>query len=474
MALAQGCSRFGERVLLVEAESELGGCHKVERSTVEGLHLFAEHGPRIYNTQYRTVERFWKDFGQSLDSLFRPYNFNLAIQNGKTWRDFSWHDQSVMIRAFLRHLVWPTGHNVSVANFAKAKQLSPEFVGYLDKICRFSDGGDIRRYALFELMEVVNQHAFTTTLEPIRPNDVGMIAMWEAHLDNKGVHIMKDSPAERIEVDGRKVITVHLEGEKETSIQGYKCVLAMPPTAFMKILHHSPMIKDAFGNHEKLMQWSSQSSYMKYGSMTFHWRDGIKLPQVDGFPYTDWGIVFIELTRTMKVEGIKTMVSLAITQWDVKSTHLQKTPHECKNIDECRKEVFRQWQTALGIKIPPPDFMTGDNFVKENEETEEGKEEDEDDRDDAFFKAVGVSFLPAQSPTIPNLYQLGCQNGEQKYHFTSMEAAVSNAAALLHEWFPKSRHVYPIIPPWTVRDVLIIVLICIFGALGLWIFIQNV
>ena len=48
LALAWYLSKLNKKILIVEKENTIGGCHRVRR--VNGL--FTEHGPRIYLDNY--------------------------------------------------------------------------------------------------------------------------------------------------------------------------------------------------------------------------------------------------------------------------------------------------------------------------------------------------------------------------------------------------------------------------------------
>jgi len=461
MALAQGCRRYGASVLLIESEETLGGVHRVDRR--HGM--FSEHGPRIYNTNYRTVERFFGDFQESLNTMFRPYNFDLGVQNGRTWWDFPFADKVVLGSALLRHLLLPFGtdRQISVAEFAERHGLHPSTLDYLDRVCRFSDGGDATRYTLFELFELVNQHSFIQTLEPCLPNDVAMIPKWEAHLRRLGVDILVETKALRVQDEG-DMIVVHVKHKtKQSTFRGRRVVMAMPPPAWFEILAASPQthVQRAFGAPKAVREWIQRSLYMPYGSMTFLWNTPQTLPRFRGFPRTDWGILFVVMSSVTKFDETPTVVSCAITVWDVPSSHTGKRPADYASLEECRLEAFRQWKEAIGAQdLPKPDHLIGDNFLHETDTAD----------DAAFFRAAGVSYLDAQSPVVNRLYQLGCQNGRQKYNFTSMEAAVSNAAALLHTWFPQARHDYPIHSPVTLRHILYGSLIALTVLVVLWMY----
>ena len=53
-----------------------------------------------------------------------------------------------------------------------------------------------------------------------------------------------------------------------------------------------------------------------------------------------------------------------------------------------------------------------------------------------YFIVISSSFI------ITNLFNLGTQNGYQKYKFTSMESAVTNAIQLSHMFDSTLKHKY--------------------------------
>ena len=61
----------GKKVLLIEKESTLGGCHRVTRT--ETNH-FSEHGPRIYSDVYLNFKILLGTMGIKFNDLFIDYS----------------------------------------------------------------------------------------------------------------------------------------------------------------------------------------------------------------------------------------------------------------------------------------------------------------------------------------------------------------------------------------------------------------
>lgn len=58
---------------------------------------------------------------------------------------------------------------------------------------------------------------------------------------------------------------------------------------------------------------------------------------------------------------------------------------------------------------------------------------------DTAFMLTKAGTGPCKSSMFPNLYSVGPHNGRGNYAFTSMESAVENAIALVHDLVPESK-----------------------------------
>jgi UDP-galactopyranose mutase len=57
LTLAHILSQYDNKILIIEKENYIGGCHGVARENG----LFAEHGPRIYISNYYTFKQILKE-----------------------------------------------------------------------------------------------------------------------------------------------------------------------------------------------------------------------------------------------------------------------------------------------------------------------------------------------------------------------------------------------------------------------------
>lgn len=451
LAVAQGCARFGQRVLVIDREATIGGCHRVRR--VDGG-LFTEHGPRIYNTNYRTFGRFLNEMGEGLHSLFVRADVALPLGIHR----IRWRDRMAIFGTILRTTFQPGyGKDVSMAAYMDAHRFSAASRDAIDRACLATDGAAADRYTVFEFFNIIHQHAFSHVLEPRQPTDTGLFALWQGFLEARGVRFVLGADVRGIRpVAGGGIV----EWGAGQTAQAARIVLAVPPEAAARILRATP-VKDAFGPIDDFHRWAHATSYQDYVSFTMHFHPGAVAADVpaDTRP-TPWGVIAVPLSRYMRFVDLsntgETVYSCIITRLDAVSPATGRSPNQ-STMDELLAEAVRQAREAIP-GLPEPDRTVVSPGAYWNPRGHW------DDVDTAFVRIPGVRFIEQGSSTVPWLWNVGCHNGFQRYQFTSLEAAVSNSAALLHTWFgDQARAAYPILGPFELRQAIWILL----GALAL-------
>ena len=247
-------------------------------------------------------------------------------------------------------------------------------------------------------------------------------------------------------------------------ILGKTIILAIPPINMVNILENSDQsIKNAFGDFETLKQWAIKTRYIEYLSMTFHWDTILTLDKIYGFPKTEWGVAFIVLTDYMHFDEpvSKTVISLAVTITDQKSSRINKLPNECSK-DELIQEVFYQLTLAFpNLPQPTLSLLSPGVIYKNNQWIS---------TDTAFISTSQQPFLDSSSKTINNLYNLGTHNGNHLYKFTSLESAVTNGLSLAIKLYPDIKTKYTITSTIQLTDIIrIIIIILLIYFILLWI-----
>ena len=73
LTLAHYLSKHNKKILLLDMNEDIGGCHRVKR--VNGR--ITEHGPRVYIDNYLTLKNVLKDMNTDWTDIFTPYQFSM-------------------------------------------------------------------------------------------------------------------------------------------------------------------------------------------------------------------------------------------------------------------------------------------------------------------------------------------------------------------------------------------------------------
>ena len=402
LAFAHYATKQNKKVLILEKEDTLGGCHRVHRVDT----MFTEHGPRVYSNAFINFIEILEDMGTSLDELFTPYNFNFnSVVSATKLKPM---EILQILGEFLMLSINPDhGKTTSVLKFAQKNKFSESTIEYLDALCRLTDGATADKYTLYQFLNLIDQQALYNLYQPKQPNDVGLFNIWGKYLLKQGV-VIKTGVDVYINTNGNVVTSVN----EHYIADDY--ILAIPPISLVGLLKTSS-IPDAFGN--ELTEYSKDTEYIDYISVTYHFDTTLQLPKIWGFPKNDWGVGFIILTDYMTFDnnGSKTVISAVITKANNPSKTTGKTA-KSSNSDEIITELYRQ----LELDIPKP--TTAIVYPLQEE---------------AYISNVYSDryTIPFRSNDFTNLYSVGTHSKKSEYQFTTIESAVTNARYLANKMY---------------------------------------
>jgi hypothetical protein len=436
LTLAWYLGKTNKKVLIVEKESTLGGCHRVQR--VDGL--FTEHGPRVYSDSYINFINLLEDMDLKFNDLFTEYNFDLSNIGNKTKYDLSKYELICFTLAILKlSFVEDYGKNKSIKTFMDENSFSEESKEYIDRVCRLTDGAKSDKYTLFQFLQLANQQVLYKLYQPKLPNDRGLIKLWsEKLLSNKNIDILLNHDVIKLNKSNNIIVSVDIKDNislNNYKLNGKNFIFTTPPKPMINLLKKSNGCEDAFGPIKLFEKWGLQNSYFDYIPITLHWNNKIKLPKIQGFPSSDWGLAFIVLSNYMKfkdnieLKNSKTVISTCITFPENISKKIKKTAHQC-TMQEIYDEVLVQLRIVYP-DLPMPDRMIVSPQVYRNENTKKWV-----NIDTAYVSTNENTIIPNESSLFKNLYNCGAHNGNSNYYFTSIETAVSNAQFLSNKLEP--------------------------------------
>jgi len=423
LTCAQLLSRTPNKsILLLDAANSFGGCHRVDR--VEGKY-FTEHSPRIYSTTYKNFDTLLHDMGTSFQELFTRYNFSISNIGEKSVMDMKICEILTLAFAFFQMVINNDfGIDISMKQYMLDKNFSPATMVYIDRVCRVVDGAASDKFSLNEFLQIINQQFLYPLYEPKLPNDLGLIKIWTDFLSKRGVAMKLNCSLTSVDAPNSTIKT------SSGDFKYGKLILALNPYNIFNI--STSLFSDI------TVMYAARTRYMTYVSLSFYWNRKVQLPDIHGFSASEWGVVFIVMSNYFTNTPNETIISVAVSILDAPSSVTGKTANQTNDIEELKTEVFRQFCTSFKgstVPVPSPDVTSMYPGVRYGGPPGMGGWYSESG---SFFNSFqnANTFIPFQSDVYPNIYNVGCQNGQQTYRFTAMESAVTNSIVLAKQLEP--------------------------------------
>ena len=433
LALAHTTSSIYRRVLIIDKEKEIGGCHRVKRNS-DGM--FTEHGPRIYLSTYYNFFNLLNELGLEIEDVFVNYKYSFFdIAYTKILPYYNFYEIIMLTLAYLMFFINDEyGKDISLYEYLRGRGFSHKVIDMFDRLCRFTDGGNVYSYSLNKILKLIDSMLLLKIYQPKSPLDIVLFSTWKKFLSNRGVDFMLGSHITDYDIQNNNVEIITLNnGEK---IKCGKIVFAVPPVALLNIIKYEEGLRNTFGNYNDFERWVDKTKYIDYISITYHFKEKLKLPYINGLSLdTEWGIGLINLSDFMDniEDGYSTVLSSAVSICNRNSNYTYKKANECTN-DEL-------------IKDP-------NNYYNVHKNKWECK-------DNAYFNVYNEKYIPFES-SINNLYNLGTHNGKSYISYTTIESAVSNAIYLAGELYPEVNSKYTIYKGITGKNILMVIIIIIF------------
>lgn len=452
LAVAHCCSALNLRILVIDKEQSIGGCHRVKRVN----NIFTEHGPRIYLSIYKNMFDLLSEIGLSSDDIFTDYLYStFSLIRNKVLPYLTIGEIISFIGAYLRYILDENyGSYISLKQFCVDNGYSEIAIEMFDRICRLTDGSTIEGFSLNNMLTLADTNV--SGLQPKGPLDKILFNKWQDFLEKRGVHFSLGHTIKSIHYNSKQNNVDYIILDNNVLHYTKNLVLAVPPVSLTKLLEYqTPLIKNCFANYNVLKEWSEKTEYIEYISITYHFKKDIYIPKVHGLSMnSEWGIVIVNLSDYMQdIENeYAKVISLAITICDKPSKYTNKTANQCSNRNELMKEAYRQLKSDLFPDLPHYDLavLNPNNYYDSHAEKWQTT-------DEAFFHSVNTNYLPFHSTFIRNIYNVGTHNGHHHINLTTMESAVTNGIVLSGRMYPQLKR--KIKTNWKYRDIIIYIII---------------
>jgi len=450
------------KILLIEDEEMLGGCHRVHR--VNGF--FSEHGPRVYSNSYLMLIELLKDMNIDFDDYFVEYKTTVTTVGKKTpIASFNFKEKITFLSSFFQLFIDKDfGKTTSMTKYCKDNNFTSTSIDYIERLCRLTDGASSENYTLHQFLQLLNQQFLYKLYQPRKPNDKGFIKIWEDKLIKTGnIEIMKGNNVVQLVPNGNIIESIVVAKEQLISnIKGKKIILTIPPKPLFNLIKNSPGVQNAFNDINELKLWKDKNSYFDYICLTFHYYKKINLPKKGGFPRTPWGIAFIILSNYMDFsdEPSKSVISITLTFPERKNKY-GKTVHQCN-----KDEIINYVKEELSF-FPPPDLVImSPNVVRDGNKWI--------NLDTAYVLTTDNRFLKDTSDKFNNLHAVGIFNGNSLYSFTSIESAVQNAVHFCKKELKDLKYELPLKALTTIIDIVYNIITVIIIVIILYLLKKNV
>ena len=429
LTLAWCLSKYGKKIAIIDKNKTLGGCHRVHR--LNGL--FSEHGPRM-NTNNKILIKILKEMDINFYDIFKKYKFNFMTILKQIFNNISIRELYIIAYKLLK--MDKLDKNITLFEFMENKNFNNDSKMFINSICRLMDCADSSTMLLYNFLYNLNIMIINQGYQPKYPNDKSLFYKWKKALIKQDVDIFLNT--EIYEMNNNNKYIINIICTNNLILTGKTFIFAIPPINIAQFLNSSKNIeiKNSFGYINKFTKWASNTNYLTYIPIIFHWNINIDLSNyIIGFPFTktSWIIIFNVLSDYISFDDnrSKTVISCTISQHGISET-INKKPNDCSK-EELIKETFNQLKTVFKDLPPPTHSILSQNvFIG-------GKWESLD----TAFSNTKYKFLDSKSVLFNNLYNCGTQNMIE-FTNTRMTSAMYSAIQLLHKLIPVSINEYSI------------------------------
>lgn len=340
MRMAENLSKEDTHIILVERETKLGGCWKVEWKRS----YFTEHSPRVLSTGYKTFFKKIKPY--NLETV--PVYNSTATENKLMFTNFIYNNLSYfdMFKFLYGITFYNENDDRTVQEWLDDKNISVKGKNGIRKLC-------------IVLATIPENLSWVALCDSIRKDTGGLIVnlkssdYWIKKYENelsKKCSIYKSSEITKINYKNTKVTSITTS--KGDNIRADLFIFCIPVYQLWTLFKK---------NKISLSDWTYddvlKSSYSSIG-FQLHFTKKQKFPEKWCTSCTgDWSIIMLNTSKYFehfsRNPNIKDVYSFTIIDTFTKSKYINKSVNDLDSIDSIISEALRQLKESLQVKILP-------------------------------------------------------------------------------------------------------------------------
>lgn len=404
-------------VHIYEKTNRVGGTWAPRPNTQK---LFRQHSPQILSYNYLNTRKLFNRLGLQ----FKDYFTKESIGYFDLLKHATWSEKWLIIRTLIRFLLGGISSHVTVAD-VWASHVTPEFYQWINLLCYLVDGVSAEILTVNELLGSINQYLFYGTLGV---KSFQFLEDWQQALNLTQWHF--NNSLQELEMKNSKLI-LHFENQPIFVNSDDFVILALDPKSLLQV-----KLTGFKWNLQEVIPYIYDAPY----SIQIHFDTvDFNLPETLTIMHdTEWNIIATIV--------LNQLISCVLFFPNAYSSRLKKSVKEC-TITEVQQEVLYQLNPWVNQKP----------------------------RNITLLQGIGSAtarlpiFLPTTTP-IPQMFLAGPLTSHNFYP-TSMEAAVETGIYVAKQINPKLK--FRLQSPWTLGQVLAIVVILIISLFTFWM-IKNI
>ena len=127
-----------EKIMIIEKDEVIGGCHKVNRQKYENEYYFCEHGPRVYISNYVNFKMILNKIGLKFNDIFlrnKKTTFQMLYEDVIKTNIYTINENLSIMKEFFYLLIDPNyAKDLSMKEYLTSNNFSEKAIEFFAKV----------------------------------------------------------------------------------------------------------------------------------------------------------------------------------------------------------------------------------------------------------------------------------------------------------------------------------------------------